>query len=300
MKNEVLVNVILEWKEYLEVQQNYSKHTVASYVRDLVIFLKYWKNEDLSIQELQDFNIRDFRAFFSNRAQKGITKATISREESAIKSFYKWANEHNKLDNTSIFQLSHPKLPKVLPRSLDIDAAFDIIDKAQENCKDLWIGLRDTAIFTLLYGCGLRISEAISLNVEDIDGGEFIKIKGKGNKDRYVPILPIVVESINRYKEQCPYTLNSKDALFLGSRGERVTARVIQRKLQQLRTELNLPDNITPHALRHTFATHLLSQGSDLRTIQELLGHSSLSSTQRYTEVNIEKIKEEYRKAFPI
>ena len=186
-----------------------------------------------------------------------------------------------------------------MPRSLDVDSAFDIIDKAKESSKELWIGMRDTAIFTWLYGCGLRISEALSLNVEDIGNNEFIKIKGKGNKDRYVPILPIVVDSIEKYKEQCPYTLSPKDPLFLGARGERVTPRVIQRKLQQLRLELNLPDNITPHALRHTFATHLLAQGSDLRSIQELLGHVSLSSTQRYTDVNLEKVKKEYKKAFP-
>ena len=291
--------IIQKWIECLQVQHNYSQHTVNSYVRDVCIFIKFWNREDFSINDLQKFDIKDFRTFFSYRTKLGITKTTISREESSLKNFYKWLNDNKIINNTTIFQLSHPKLPKALPRSLDVDSTFDIIDKAKESSKELWIGMRDTAIFTLLYGCGLRISEALSLNVEDIGNNEFIKIKGKGNKDWYVPILPIVVDSIEKYKEQCPYTLSPKDPLFLGARGERVTPRVIQRKLQQLRLELNLPDNITPHALRHTFATHLLAQGSDLRSIQELLGHVSLSSTQRYTDVNLEKVKKEYKKAFP-
>lgn len=291
--------VLEKWVECLQVQYNYSQHTIKSYVRDICIFVKYWNREDFCVQDLQNFDIRDFRTFFSYRAQNGVTKSTISREESSLKNFYKWLNDNNIISNTAIFQLSHPKLPKVLPRSLDVDATFNMIDKAKETSKELWIGLRDTAILTLLYGCGLRISEALSLNVEDVNNSDFIKIKGKGNKDRYVPVLPIILESIERYKEQCPYNLKPQDALFLGARGERVTARVIQRKIQQLRVELNLPDNITPHALRHSFATHLLAQGSDLRSIQELLGHASLSSTQRYTDVNLEKIKDEYKKAFP-
>ena len=299
IKNMYIQEVLQKWVECLQVQYNYSQHTINSYVRDVCIFVKYWNKDDFGIQDLQNFDIRDFRTFFSHRAQKGITKSTISREESSLKNFYKWLNDNNIISNTSIFQLSHPKLPKVLPRSLDVDSTFDMIDKAKETSKELWIGLRDTAILTLLYGCGLRISEALSLNVEDVNNSDFIKIKGKGNKDRYVPVLPIIIENIERYKEQCPYNLKPQDALFLGARGERVTARVIQRKIQQLRVELNLPDNITPHALRHSFATHLLAQGSDLRSIQELLGHASLSSTQRYTDVNLEKVKKEYKKAFP-
>ena len=299
IKNMYIQEVLEKWVECLQVQYNYSQHTIKSYVRDICIFVKYWNREDFCVQDLQNFDIRDFRTFFSYRAQNGVTKSTISREESSLKNFYKWLNDNNIISNTAIFQLSHPKLPKVLPRSLDVDATFNMIDKAKETSKELWIGLRDTAILTLLYGCGLRISEALSLNVEDVNNSDFIKIKGKGNKDRYVPVLPIILESIERYKEQCPYNLKPQDALFLGARGERVTARVIQRKIQQLRVELNLPDNITPHALRHSFATHLLAQGSDLRSIQELLGHASLSSTQRYTDVNLEKIKDEYKKAFP-
>ena len=248
---------------------------------------------------MKKLEIRDFRNFFSHRAKDNIQKSSIAREESSIRNFFKWMNNNKILQNTAIFQLSSPKLPKVLPRSIDAETIFDLIDQATDNCSEPWIGLRDKAFFTLLYGCGLRISEAVSLNVGDITNNEFLKVRGKGNKDRYIPILPVVIENINKYKVSCPYNLTDKDALFLGAKGERLSPRIIQRKLQKMRTDMNLPSNVTPHALRHSFATHLLAQGSDLRSIQELLGHSSLNSTQRYTEVNLEKIQKEYQKAFP-
>ena len=299
MPNEELKKIIKKWQEWLTIQRNYSPNTIQSYLTDIEIFLNYIPCDSISIKDLAELNIRDFRNFFSTRARKKISKSSIAREESAIKNFFKYLNENNIINNTTIFQISSPKLPKLLPKAIDVNATFDIIDEAKNSCKKPWIGLRDTAIFILLYGCGLRISEALSLNVEDVNDCDFIKIRGKGNKERYVPILPIIIESINKYKEACPYRFKLNDALFLGARGERLKARIIQRKLQQIRTTLNLPDSTTPHALRHSFATHLLSQGADLRSIQELLGHSSLSSTQRYTEVDLIKIKKEYQKAFP-
>lgn len=300
MKNNELNKTIAKYKEYLEIQKKYSKNTIDAYLRDIDIFIKHFLQEkEFSIQDLEELEIRDFRNFFSLRANKGITRTSIAREESAIKNFFKWLNENKILKNTSIFQISPPKLPKVLPRALDIEATFDVIDEAKKQNKVHWIGLRDMAIFTLLYGCGLRISEALSLNLEDINNQDIIKIRGKGNKDRYVPLLPEVLDSIKIYINNCPYNIKPQEPLFLGARGERVTSRVIQRSLQKIRTILNLPDSITPHALRHTFATHLLKEGTDLRSIQELLGHSSLSSTERYTDIDLNKIKTEYHKAFP-
>ena len=299
MIDEKLGNVIDRWIDYLKIQKKYSQHTVSSYLSDLKFFLEFFSNPNISLEDLNNLEIRDFRNFFSHRAKDNIQKASIAREESAIRNFFKWMNNNKIIQNTAIFQLSSPKLPKVLPRSIDVETIFDLIDLATKECIEPWIGLRDKAFFTLLYGCGLRISEAISLNVEDVIDTEFLKVRGKGNKDRYIPILPVVIENINKYKKLCPYELRDKDALFLGAKGERLSPRIIQRKLQKLRVDMNLPSNITPHALRHSFATHLLAQGSDLRTIQELLGHSSLNSTQRYTEVNLDKIQEEYKKAFP-
>ena len=182
---------------------------------------------------------------------------------------------------------------------MDVHTTFDIIDYAQKNCSEPWLGVRDAAIFTLLYGCGLRISEALNLNTEDINSSDFLKIHGKGNKDRYVPLLPIIIERIEKYKKCCPYRLEAGKALFVGAKGERVKPRIIQRKLQKIRQELGLPENITPHTLRHSFATHLLADGSDLRSIQELLGHASLSTTQLYTKVNMAEINNIYAAAHP-
>ena len=299
MPDKELKKRIRQWVEWLQVQTNYSEHTIQSYLSDLEIFLKYLSKEKVTLSELKKLDVRSFRSFFSLRAKKGISRTTIAREESAVRNFFKWLDENGIISNPAIFQIATPKLPKVLPRALDVNTTLDIIEQALKDCSEPWLGVRNSAIFTLMYGCGLRIAEALSLNVEDINQSEFIKIRGKGNKERYVPILPIVLEKIEEYKKCCPYNLKPGQALFLGAKGERVCSRIIQRKLQNIREKLNLPDNVTPHALRHSFATHLLAQGSDLRSIQELLGHASLSSTQRYTDVDLEKIQEEYKKAFP-
>lgn len=301
MLSEELSETIKRWMEWLRTQRNYSAHTIASYLSDLNIFFNYLSSNRpcIDLIDLQELDIRDFRNFFSTRSKENIGKSSIAREEAAVRNFFKWLANNNIVQNTAIFQISTPKLPKILPRALDVNTMFEVIENSQRNSSEPWLGVRDMAIFTLLYGCGLRISEALNLNVEDIDSSEFLKIRGKGNKERYVPLLPVVVDRIKQYMACCPYNLKKGDALFLGAKGERVKARIIQRRLQKIRTELNLPPNITPHALRHTFATHLLAQGLDLRSIQELLGHASLSSTQRYTDVDLEKIIKEYKKAFP-
>lgn len=299
MPDKELIKSIERWTEWLRTQRNYSSHTISSYLSDINIFLDYFDKKKVRLGDLQKLEVRDFRNFFSHRAKSEIGKSSIAREESAVRNFFKWLDDNGIVHNTAIFQISSPKLPKVLPRSLDINTTFDIIEKAMEDCSEPWLGVRDMAVFTLLYGCGLRISEALGLNVDDVGNSDFLKIRGKGNKDRYVPILPIVVERIENYKKCCPYKLEKGSALFLGAKGERVKARIIQRKLQKIRMELNLPATVTPHALRHSFATHLLAQGSDLRSIQELLGHASLNSTQRYTDVNLDTIQKEYKKAFP-
>jgi len=299
MANRELLKITERWVEWLKTQRNYSPNTINSYTSDLNIFFNYFSPQ-IGLGDLEKLDIRDFRNFFSARTKSYIGKASIAREEAAVRNFFKWLDDNNIMQNMAVFQIATPKLPKTLPRALDVDTTFEVIDVAAKKCSEPWLGIRDMAIFTLLYGCGLRISEALNLNVEDINSdSEFIKIHGKGNKDRYVPVLPIVIERIEEYKASCPYRLKRGEALFLGAKGERVKPRIIQRKLQKIRAELNLPSNITPHALRHSFATHLLAEGSDLRSIQELLGHASLSSTQKYTEVDLEKIKREYKKAFP-
>ena len=290
--------LINKWLTWLTDVKRYSPHTIDAYARDLAAFTAYAATDEteLSLDDFQNFNLHTFRGFLTKRVRKHIDKSSIAREISSLKNFYKWLNRNKYLENTAISALSSPKRPKVLPRALDTDDTLDFLEHAKELSSEPWQGLRDTAVFMLLYGCGLRISEALALNVGDIGSENYLRIKGKGNKERIVPLLPVIINSINAYQQQCPYTLKTGEALFLGARGERLLPRIVQRQMQKIRLKLNLPDTVTPHALRHSFATHLLEQGTDLRSIQELLGHASLTTTQRYTEVSTETMQTEYRK----
>lgn len=291
---------IREWQDWLLNERRYSPHTLDAYSRDLAEFFDFL-NQHLKhaadIDDLAKLDVRDFRSFLSFRSGLHIDKASLAREISSLKNFYKWLARHDILKNPAISIITAPRRPKVLPKALDVDQTFDVIEVAGELATNSWQGLRDTAIFTLLYGCGLRISEALSLNVGDVGDNDFLRIKGKGNKERIVPLLPIVVENINKYVAECPYQFRLGEPLFVGSRGDRLVPRIVQRQMQKIRSYLGLSDNLTPHALRHSFATHLLAEGTDLRSIQELLGHASLTTTQRYTDVQTETIRKEYDKA---
>ena len=292
--------LINDWQLWLAKERGYSAHTIESYARDLSFFFCFWQEYlgySPDISALQSIDVRTFRAFLSRQNQRHLSKSSLARELSSLKSFFHWLNRNHLIDNTAITIISSPKKDKILPKALDVDQTLNLLDAAADFTKDKWQGLRDVAILTILYGCGLRISEALSLNIGDINHNDFLKIRGKGNKERLVPILPIVKDKIAAYLEACPYNQQSGDALFLGARGERISPRIVQRTLEKIRSYLGLPDTLTPHALRHSFATHLLAQGTDLRSIQELLGHASLSTTQRYTNVEIEHLKEEYNKA---
>ena len=298
------LDIITKWQNWMKDEKKYSENTLDAYFRDLSDFFEFMaekKQKDVSLSDLENMSVRDFRSYISFRAEQKVDKTTLARNISSLKNFYNWLDETQILKNTSISVISSPKLPKSLPKALNIHDVFQIIKEAGNYTKEPWQGLRDTAVFTLLYGCGLRISEALSLNVGDItDQNKFVRIRGKGQKERIVPLLPIVIDAINAYVQSCPYKMLSGDALFLGARGERLSPRIIQRQLQKIRLSLGLPESLTPHALRHSFATHLLSEGTDLRSIQELLGHSSLSTTQRYTDVKFETLEKEYQKAHPL
>ena len=298
-ETEVLAH-INGWLSWLSGIRNYSPHTLDGYARDLSYFFDFWHKQLKHLpdtNDLQQIDIKDYRAFLSHLKQRHLAKTSVARKLSTLKSFFKWLNRFHIIDNTSISIISSPKKDKVLPKALDIEQTFRLLDKASELAGEKWQGLRDVAILTILYGCGLRISEALSLNVGNINHNDFLKIRGKGNKERIVPVFPAVKDKIDAYLAACPYTLKQGEPLFLGTRGERLSPRIIQRNLEKMRLMLGLPDNLTPHALRHSFATHLLAEGTNLRSIQELLGHASLSTTQRYTDVEIEHLKKEYQKA---
>ncbi len=290
-------DLIRQWQNWLKNERRYSAHTLDAYFRDLSEFFNFFNNKKLSVSDLGKIDVRDFRGYLSYRAGKYIEKSSIARGISSVKNFFKWLDRNDYVKNAAISVISSPRRSKTLPKAMDVEDAFRLLNESELWEKKTWQGLRDKAIFTLLYGCGLRISEALSLNIGDITNNDFMRIKGKGNKTRIVPLLPVVIENINAYLNKCPYHLKNGDALFLGARGERLSPRIIQRQMQKIRTSLNLPDNLTPHALRHSFATHLLAEGTDLRSIQELLGHASLTTTQRYTDVQIEKLHKEYEKA---
>lgn len=307
MKSEIKYNasreikqLIAQWQSWLLNERRYSPHTLDAYSRDLSGFFDFAAEHLGKVPETADLaklEVRDFRAYLSQRAARHIDKSSLARELSTLKNFFKWLARYDILRNPALSVIRTPRRAKVLPKALEVNDTFNVIDEAQNLASNSWQGLRDTAIFKLLYGCGLRISEALSLNVGDIGNNDFLRIKGKGNKERIVPLLPVVVENINKYLAECPYQPKQGEPLFLGARGDRLVPRIIQRQMQKIRAYLGLPDNLTPHALRHSFATHLLAEGTDLRSIQELLGHASLTTTQRYTDVQIETLKKEYDKA---
>ncbi len=304
MKNAINFNaspqlkiLIDEWRDWLLKERRYSVHTADAYLRDLSFFINFFEN--LTPSALEALEVRDFRRFISARASKNIEKSSLSRELSAIKNFFKWLNKKHSIKNESVSLVSNPKKAKTLPKAIDADDAFELLDQAPFFSKSDWQGLRDRAVMILLYGSGLRISEALNLNVGQIKKDQkALIVKGKGNKERVVPILPAEFEAIEAYLKIVPYGLKEGDPLFVGARGERLTARIIQRQMQKIRAYMGLSESVTPHALRHSFATQLLDVGCDLRSIQELLGHESLSTTERYTNVSLEKLKKEYDKAY--
>lgn len=300
--DENLQSIIKRWQNWLAKERLYSEHTLAAYSRDLAIFLhKMSPDKKLSLADLAALEVYDFRRFLSDRAAHYINKSSMGRELSSIKSFYKWLDINDLAKNPAISVITSPRKPKILPKALDKKDAFDLLDETVCMASCAWQGLRDKAILMLLYGCGLRISEALALNVGDITAeSEFLRIRGKGNKERIVPLLSIIWQHIEAYLTNCPYQNSVGEPLFLGARGERLSPRIVQRQVQKLRGRLGLADTLTPHALRHTFATQLLKEGVDLRSIQELLGHSSLITTQRYTDVQIETLHREYHKAHPL
>ena len=299
---EKVRETIQKWQEYLISERRLSLLTAESYLEDLKEFFTFLLDslgKEAELKDLEDLKITDFRAFLAWRADQKISKASIARGVSALKNFFRFLMREKMLENKAIMAIRSARPNKILPHPLSADQAQKFLKEARAQQKELWQGERDVALFTLMYGAGLRIAEALSLNIKDIPlNQEAMVITGKGNKQRLIPLLPAVREAIKKYLQvyPCP-TPNAP--LFIGARGDRITPRVVQRNVEKIRYALNLPDTVTPHALRHSFATHLLQGGGDLRSVQELLGHSSLSATQRYTEITTQDLDRVYNKAHP-
>lgn len=297
-----LAEKLNQWNDYLQFEKQVSKHTLRAYNTDIghfIMFLFDYQGEPPSLNNLSSVDIKAFRSWMSQKAMDGTSNASRARSLSGVKSLLSWLDKQGIMHNAAINTVRSPKLPHKLPRPLHESQAIRLIENAGELETEDWMGMRNNALFMLLYGCGLRINEALSLNISDFPREGFLRVTGKGNKERQVPVLSIVEEALSQYLGSCPYPTDSSRAIFLGSRGGRLNQGVAQRALRDLRGVLGLPDNATPHALRHSFATHLLQNGANLREIQELLGHTSLSTTQRYTEVNAEEMMRIYQASHP-
>ncbi len=297
-----LREAITRWQEWITHERRASRHTLDAYSRDLAVFLDFLNDHlgrPAGLAALADLRVADFRSFLARRMAAGISHASSARAMSTLRNIFRFLDRSGLVHNAAIGAVKTPKPRPPIPIRLAADEALDVLALAGRLNPTPWIQRRDVALFTLLYGCGLRIQEALGLNRMDAPSGDIMTITGKGNKQRLVPLLPVVVETMALYLDACPFPVPPHGPLFLGARGKRLNAGVVQRDMRTLRNLLGLPETATPHALRHSFATHLLSAGGDLRTIQELLGHASLSTTQRYTEVDADHLIKIYRNAHP-
>jgi integrase/recombinase XerC len=293
--------LVERWAGYLLHDRRRSAHTGRAYVATahrLIDFLGGYRGEAVDPQVLLTVNAQDLRAFLAERRREGLGPASAARELSAVRNFLSYAAEQQgKLPQLP--RTRAPRKPRTLPRPVAPDEAMALAEDAGEAGSVGWIGARDLAILLLLYGAGLRVAEAMSLagNVRPI--GQSLRVTGKRSKTRIVPIMPAIREAIEDYVRQCPWPIERDAPLFVGARGGPLNPDLVRRAVAAARKRLGLPDSLTPHALRHSFATHLLARGADLRALQELLGHASLSSTQIYTAVDAARLLDVYRHAHP-
>ena len=297
-----LAGAIDDWRAWLSAERRASRHTSDAYSHDLSAFLAFLTDHvgnELALSDLGALKPADFRSYLAHRANLGIARSSIARGMSTLRSFFRFLDRAGLVHNPAVKTVKTPRLPKTVPKALDEAEAKATITTAAELQDEPWLAARDTALLILLYGCGLRIGEALSLTCGDTPKSDTLRVVGKGRKERIVPVLPIVRDAVRAYRDICPFPPERDAPLFVGKRGKALNPGVVQRQMRRLRELLGLAETATPHALRHSFATHLLAQGGDLRTIQELLGHASLSTTQRYTVVDEAHLTRVYRAAHP-
>ncbi len=292
------------WLDHLSDERRLSDRTLVAYERDLRQFLRFLTGHlggAPGLKDVADLRPADFRAFLASRRRKNVQSRSLARGLAGIRSFLKFLERRGEINAAASGAVRPPRKPRSLPKPVSSEDALNVTsgDMAMES--EAWIEARNAAVLTLLYGCGLRISEALSLTggMAPKHGTKTLRIVGKGRKERIVPILPAVCEAVELYLKLCPFAVSAEGPLFLGARGGPLNPRLIQLAMAKMRGALGLPDSATPHALRHSFATHLLAGGGDLRTIQELLGHASLASTQIYTEIDSAHLLSAYDKAHP-
>lgn len=301
MMSPATADALNRWLETETATRDLSHHTTTAYRADVLAFVHfiggYW-GETVAPAAFVRLRQTDMRAFAASERGRGLGPRSLARRLSAIRSFLRWISDREDMDMSAALSTRSPKYSRSLPRPLTTIQAQDTLNNVAGHTTP-WIGARDLAVLTLLWGSGLRISEALALNGTDWPFPEGLIIHGKGGRERQVPVLPVARDAVSEYLRLCPWGHCTDKPLFRGVRGGRLTAGTVEATMRQARAALGLPASATPHALRHSFATHLLSAGGDLRTIQELLGHSSLSTTQVYTGVDDAQLMAVYHAAHP-
>ncbi len=292
-----------DWLKMLARERRLAPLTVEAYERDtrqFLLFLTEHCGGPPGLRDIAALRTADLRGFLARRRNDGAGARTLGRGLAGVRSLLRWLEKRGLVNAAGAAALRAPKQPKSLPKPLTASDARRVVAVGEQLNEEPWIAARNAAVLTLLYGCGLRISEALGLSTAQFAHGETtLRVVGKGGKTRLVPLLPVALQAVAEYRRLCPYHLDAQGLLFRGAKGGPLQAAIIQREMQKMRAALNLPDTATPHALRHSFATHLLGRGGDLRTIQELLGHASLSTTQIYTGVDTKRLLDIYDAAHP-
>jgi integrase/recombinase XerC len=291
-----------DWIDWLRSEKRVSAHTLDAYRRDLGTFIGFLGGHlghQADLSDIAALRPSDYRAWLAGRSRDDFGKSSTARALSVVRGFHRFLDRRGHPVSAAIGAVRGPRVPRSLPRAITAGEAIDALEGVQDFAEERWVGLRDTAVLTLLYGCGLRIGEAVGLSRRNAPLGESLTLIGKGNKTRMVPVLPAVRTATQAYLDAVPFRLDPEGPLFVGVRGKQLSPRRVQEAMAKLRGWLGLPEEATPHALRHSFATHLLAGGGDLRAIQELLGHASLSTTQRYTDVDAARLLDIHRAAHP-
>ncbi len=299
-----LLDARADWLRTLGLERRLAALTLDAYERDTRQFFQFLTGHcggAPGISDIKELRTADLRAYLAWRRSTGVGARTLGRGLAGVRSFLRYLERRGVANAAGAAALRAPKQPKSLPKPLTAADAKRVVSCGEQLAEEPWIAARNAAVLTLLYGCGLRISEALGLSGTELSGsGDIVlRVTGKGGKTRLVPVLPVALKAVSEYRRLCPFHLGAEGPLFRGARGGQLNPAIIQREMQKLRSALNLPSTATPHALRHSFATHLLGRGGDLRTIQELLGHASLSTTQIYTGVDTARLLEIYEAAHP-
>ncbi len=291
-----------EWLIYLRSGRSVSKHTVAAYHHDwqqFIAFFQTYCGHPIDLPSLKKIKITDLRSWLADRYQQDFNTRSTARSLSGVKNFFRFLQQQGLLDCHPIFMVRPPRLKRTLPRPLSTEQTLTLLKDIPQISQQKWVGQRDRALFILIYSTGLRLGEALSLNYDVLKARQYLTIQGKGDKCRQVPFLPMVQAELQQYCQLCPFPFQAHTPLFLGIKGQRLSLSVADRQMQRYRELAGLPDWATPHALRHSCATHLMRASGDLRGIQELLGHASLSTTQIYTDVDNKHLMRVYQAAHP-